>query len=257
MFSLKKTLKYLLLASAGIFFFATCQSHYQLTESKGDYTGINQRSGNNEQAEALIRPYRDSIEHIMNEIIGVSDDELFTARPQGNLGNFVCDLLTEEIPGKKEYDFLNHETYFSLLNTRGLRAPLNKGDILLREIFEIMPFENEIVLVKMPANSISSVGNILVEKGGHPVSSNVQLVADQGKLSFFQVNHQSPQQDFWIITSDYLANGGDDLTFFTQATEIISTGILLRDLIISHIRKLTAAHQTVNAKIDERTIFFR
>jgi hypothetical protein len=41
---------------------------------------------------------------------------------------------------------------------------------------------------------------------------------------------------FLVITSDYLLNGGDNMTFFRQAVEKTPTGMLIRDVLIEEAR---------------------
>jgi 2',3'-cyclic-nucleotide 2'-phosphodiesterase (5'-nucleotidase family) len=37
----------------------------------------------------------------------------------------------------------------ALINIGGIRTTIGKGDILLKSVFEVMPFENEVIIVKM------------------------------------------------------------------------------------------------------------
>jgi 2',3'-cyclic-nucleotide 2'-phosphodiesterase (5'-nucleotidase family) len=37
----------------------------------------------------------------------------------------------------------------ALINIGGIRTTIGKGDILLKNVFEVMPFENEVIIVKM------------------------------------------------------------------------------------------------------------
>ncbi|MCE2683049.1 MAG: hypothetical protein LW704_08855 [Cryomorphaceae bacterium] len=43
---------------------------------------------------------------------------------------------------------------------------------------------------------------------------------------------------FWVITSDYLMNGGDKATFFNKRTEVNRTGRLVRDALMSEIERV-------------------
>ena len=53
-----------------------------------------------------------------------------------------------------------------------------------------------------------------------------------------------------ILTSDYLANGGDNMFFFKKKTQK-KLNIKLRDVIIKYCK----SKQIINSKIDERLIF--
>lgn len=235
----------------------SCRYNYLVIEKKDDSAAVDTTIVKHPQSEKFIQPYRDSMQKFMSVVIGESESTLTTAAPQGTLGNFVCDLVLEDIPQMSDYRFLQSEIHFVLFNTRGFRAPIPKGEITVSTIYQVMPFENEIVLVHMPASSSNQVLQTLVEKGGHPVSKNINLVADQKKGELLLVNNKRINDDYWIITTDYLATGGDDLHFFQSALEIIPTNIKLRDAILQHIKRLQQLDRKINAIIDERTLFFR
>jgi 2',3'-cyclic-nucleotide 2'-phosphodiesterase (5'-nucleotidase family) len=238
--------------------FCSCRTDYYPTETTSSFTVLTDSLQLKDQvANDLIRPYKDSVDKIMNEVIGVSGHEMITAKPQGTLGNFVADLLYYDLPLNPKYNHLNYSSFFVLLNTRGLRARLPKGDITRGKIFEIMPFENQVVIAKMPAESFYEVGEFIAGAGGHPVSRNVYLLANEGQVEQFTINFKKPASDFYIVTSDYLASGGDNMHFFKKAKEIIPTGLLIRDLILSHIEKLTSKKHIIQSVTDDRILLFR
>ncbi|HCA82983.1 MAG TPA: hypothetical protein DEP18_04285 [Flavobacteriales bacterium] len=247
---MKKSLLYLLLFIA----FVSC-SQWTPAVSKSGYTPV--KEGKHAKSESIIAPYRDSLSRTMKEVIGYCSNALITKKPQGSLGNFVCDLLLEDIPAIASYQFLKEHNYFSLLNTRGFRAPLPEGEVTVERIFSIMPFENEVVLVRMPIKELPTIGSSLVEKGGHPLSKNTSLVSFSGEFAGLHISDLKPAANMWIITTDYLAEGGDNMEFFAKAEEVISTHLKLRDVIIAHIRKLTSQGKSIQAETDDRILFFR
>jgi 2',3'-cyclic-nucleotide 2'-phosphodiesterase (5'-nucleotidase family) len=48
-------------------------------------------------------------------------------------------------------------------NIGGIRAVIGAGDILVKNVFEVMPFENEIVLVKMKGSDLDGLFNYYAE----------------------------------------------------------------------------------------------
>jgi hypothetical protein len=57
----------------------------------------------------------------------------------------------------------------------------------------------------------------------------------------------------YVVTSDYLAEGGDKMDFFRNPTQRIRTGIKIRDAIISDFRTKGLAGQTLSSGLDGRT----
>jgi len=178
--------------------------------------------GKNEKIEALVAPYRTSLEKEMNAPIGFANCDMHKARPEGTLGNFVADLVQAFA---KDYlkDSSSYPIY-TLLNHGGLRAPINQGPVLLRNVYELMPFDNEIVFLLLEKEKFIEILKYLETSGGEP-------------LAGFTKESLAPTNEFWVATSDYLATGGDKMTFFKDPKMMVSTHRLLRDEIESHIRK--------------------
>ena len=178
--------------------------------------------GENKTTEAIISPFRVALEEEMNAPIGNATCEMHKARPEGTLGNFVADLI--QVYAK---DYLKDSSFYpiyTLLNHGGLRAPINQGPVLLRNVYELMPFDNEIVFLLLEKEKFIEIFTYLDESGGEP-------------LAGFTKESSAPTSDFWVATSDYLATGGDKMTFFKDPKMMVSTHRLLRDEIESHIRK--------------------
>ena len=91
-----------------------------------------------------------------------------------------------------------------------------------------MPFDNQVVWMRMPIASLTKIEAYLNQSGGEPIS-NAQLI--QGKLVLNGI--QENTSHFWVITSDYLANGGDRMDFFLDAIDRQQKPQLLRDIFMS------------------------
>lgn len=189
---------------------------------------VTDKYGSDQQLESLIEPYRDSMEQEMNVVIAQADTNFIPERPCGNLNNWVADaILQSQIRNAR----LEAPT-FCLLNTGGIRATLNKGAISIGDIFKIAPFDNEIVWVKMPVESLDDIAAYLTKSGGEPIAGA------RMKNGHFEVDGLSEStKHVWIITSDYLFNGGDKMTFFQQQLNVSFTGVLMRDALIDEAKR--------------------
>ena len=176
------------------------------------------------QMDELVVPYTDSVEIEMNEILAeLGKDLIANRKPSGNLSNWVADAIfvnqTKHVRLK--------EPAFCLLNHGGIRATLNKGQVTRGDMFKVMPFDNEIVWVRMPIEYFPEIAVFLRERGGDPISS---AVIDKNGLQVNGVLERTTH--VWIITSDYLLNGGDNMNFFKKGSELNRTGKLMRDALI-------------------------
>jgi hypothetical protein len=181
----------------------------------------------------LVEPYQQQLSAQMNQVIGYAGCDMVKARPEGRLGNFLADAGLEF--GKNLFrDSLDIEL-ISLFNHGGLRAPLSTGDILLRHMYELMPFDNQFVVIKLPAKRKTELFNYLRKSGGEP-------------LSGFTYADSLVSGDFWVVTSDYLADGGDNMTFFREPIMRVDTGVLLRAYLIERVRETDTLCTSLNQR---------
>ena len=198
-----------------------------------------------------IRPYKLSHDANMQSVIGQSEKALIKADLESTLGNFFCDAVMIET---KKY--LGNDSLLlnaAVFNKGGLRNSLPQGNITIGNIFELMPFDNEVVLLKLSGSQIKDMVEKISEKGGIPVSG-IRLVIKDSKPLQVTINEQSLDisKHYWVVTSDYLANGGDNYSFFKNAIERKTTGILLRDMIITHCKTLTKKGVLIKSQLDGR-----
>ena len=193
---------------------------------------------------AIITPYQNGIESQMNEVLCVSEMEMNKGKPESLLGNFVTDLC------------LNYaDAHVCVMNTGGLRSTLQKGNITRGDIYTLMPFENELVVLELDIESFKGLVDYITKRGGEPFSGMTLKASSKG----YDIEEVSRMEDFFdfnkgdkirVLTSDYLANGGDKMWFFKDK-EQIKVGIKLRDAIIDHCSK----SDTISSKLDNRLIF--
>jgi 2',3'-cyclic-nucleotide 2'-phosphodiesterase (5'-nucleotidase family) len=215
--------KYLIFFLIGASLLA-CSSHLNISGSK---VPIYLDSNEKQEVSLFIAPYKDSMDRAMNLVLAESSISMEVGRPSSLLGNWASDAL-----------FVNQtrtvklsEPIFCLLNTGGLRSSIGKGPVTLGDIFRIMPFENNVVWLRLPISSLEKIQNYLQQSGGEPIANATMF---QGKLL---VNGVLENTKFvWVITSDYLANGGDRMDFFQDAVERIDKKTLLRDVFIEEAK---------------------
>ena len=193
---------------------------------------------------AIITPYQNAIETEMNEVLCISSVEMKKGKPESLLGNFVTDLC------------LNYaDAHVCVMNSGGLRSSLPKGNITRSDIYTLMPFENELVVLELDSESFKGLVDYITKRGGEPFSGMTLKASSKG----YDIEEVSRMEDYFdfnkgnkirVLTSDYLANGGDKMWFFKDK-EQNKVGIKLRDAIIDHCSK----SDTISSKLDNRLIF--
>lgn len=208
----------------------------------------------------IYNPYKMKLDSSMNEVLNTSLIEMSTGSPEGRLGNFVADLSLK-IGNEMYKETTGKVADFCLLNNGGLRTFLPKGNITRRKIYELMPFENQLVVVTLSAKKANNLFKYIAEKTvnggtrkqGVPLSGNVKITLNEKFPKDIYING-SPfvGKEYKVITSDYLANGGDYMSFFLNPIKYEKVGIKLRDAIMKHVIDEKKAGNSLNAELDKR-----
>jgi 2',3'-cyclic-nucleotide 2'-phosphodiesterase (5'-nucleotidase family) len=177
--------------------------------------------------DSIVQPYKKDLEKEMLEVIAHADHDFTKGRPNGTLNNWATDaLLDNQLRTSK-----GQRQVMSLLNVGGLRNPISKGDVTVGDIFKLMPFDNNVVWVEMPIEVLPEIEAYLRKRGGEPVG---MVKIEKGKIRF--LDPISNSKTFWIITSDYLMNGGDNMSFFEKKVSFENDGVLLRDVFLEEVK---------------------
>ena len=151
---------------------------------------------------------------------------------------------------------------FCLLNFGGLRTSLPKGEITRGKIFELMPFENELVVVTIDSISFKYLTHYIFEVGGQPISKGITMVDYIDMMRHVKeyqilINEKKyrEKKEFKILTSDYLAKGGDNMSFFNNPIKYEKVGIKLRDAIIQYCKEQHQQDKQLKGVIDNRIVF--
>ena len=185
----------------------------------------------------LIAPYKEKLDDRMNQKISHTMVELNRMGDNSNLGALLSDYLLE---GANDWAVKNKmpKVDAAILNIGGIRNNISEGDILVRNIFEVMPFENEMVIVKMKGEDIQGIFDYYEKYQKNNPVAQLNIIVKDGKLIEGLINGERPQigKTDYIATSDYLAMGGDSMYFFEKG-ETIKTDVILRNLFLEYFRK--------------------
>jgi 2',3'-cyclic-nucleotide 2'-phosphodiesterase (5'-nucleotidase family) len=219
----------------GTLLLLACSPSYTLQSHEDKVVAI--QASADSTALAIIAPYQNAIEEEMNEVLSFTKTELNKNGAESTLGNFVTDLC------------LNYaDAHMCVMNNGGLRTTINKGNITRGKLYELMPFENELVVLKLNKEDYLGLLNYICKRGGEPFSGiSITMKEDGEIINYSQPVDFSKGEKVKVLTSDYLANGGDKMSFF-QDKEQIKVGLKLRDAIIDYCNKT----DTINVQLDGR-----
>ncbi|MDD3877808.1 MAG: 5'-nucleotidase [Bacteroidales bacterium] len=206
---------------------------------------------------AIIEPYKEQLQFEMNDVIGYSEAEYFKSIPEGHLNNLIADIILEET---RQY-FLESDTNIRLdiclLNMGGIRSTLQSGNITRSNIYEIMPFNNAITVLTLDFDKMNQLFHQIALDGGMPISGAKLGIRNNEAVNILinGIPFENTNSTYNVVTSDYLANGGDHLVFFENPISTLETTYYVRDAIINYILKITEAGEKIYVELDNRIYF--
>lgn len=147
------------------------------------------------------------------------------------LGNLLADVLREATPGAD----------VAVLNGGGIRADLPRGAITYGAVYEAMPFDNRVAVVRMRGQGLRAlVGANLSESAGivslGGVRARARCAAGALEVTLTREDGRVIADDtpLTVATSDFLVSGGDGM--FQRRIERDLTGDappMLRDVLVA------------------------
>lgn len=197
----------------------------------------------------MIAPYRSIMESEMNQVIGYLENTMIKERPECTLGNWLADMIHEEA---EVITGLNID--FAVQNYGGIRVTsVADGPITVGEIYEIMPFDNLMTIIKASGEELMVFINHMAKSGGWPISAGLNYdIRDDSAVNITISGVPLNNQDRYVfVVPDYIANGGSG-SFFLREYEQIPTASLIRDAFITHILKDTQSGINQHAEVTGR-----
>jgi 2',3'-cyclic-nucleotide 2'-phosphodiesterase (5'-nucleotidase family) len=205
-------------------------------------------SSANSPMTALVDSFKTLMDVKIHEEIGFADVDLVKGKPQSLLGNFAADAMFDF--GNKKWGKID----FAISNIGGIRGTLNKGKITVGELYEIFPFENEIVMLELKGKFVKKLFDAIAVKSGEALSKNIECVINGKNVESLKIGGKRVEDraTYRIVTINYLAEGNDGMTALADADSTLGSGVLIRDMLIAHIKNLTADGKNIESKLDNR-----
>ncbi len=207
------------------------------------------RMGEETSLPSLIAPYRDSVDAEMNEVLAISTAPLVKEKPEGTMGNWVADATLHQAEL-----LLNEQVDFSICNYSGMRVDrVAEGEITRRYMFEIMPFDNFLVLIELDGTTTKKLFDHMAASGGWPISNTVSYTIDNGKALDIQIKGKSldPGGSYSVVMSDYVANGGSGCDFL-KGLPHEALNVYYRDAMIKEAQMISEKGQKMTPRVEGR-----
>jgi 2',3'-cyclic-nucleotide 2'-phosphodiesterase (5'-nucleotidase family) len=217
---------------------------------------------NDEAVDQMLKAYAPKV-RALNQTIGKLKGDLKKGGVgAGSLGNFVSDGIRAQANVK-----LGKPILLAVTNGGGLRKnTIPEGDLALRDIFELLPFENALVAFDLTGAQVSDLLRVVVghrdaQSGAritYRINSNKQSELESARLLIDGVEKEiDPAATYTVISIDYLLNvtGGDYAAVLKRATNTRPLGLTIRDAITDYVKAEAAAGREIKSTLDGRFVF--
>jgi len=191
---------------------------------------------------SALTPFAAQVESMLSEVVGVAGSPLNNEngrKQETALGDLIADAMLWQTR------HLNVD--FAIQNGGGIRADLPEGPITRRRIYDILPFDNTVVVLKMKGSQVlqlfDHIASVPSGRGAFPqVSEGVQFTINYHNQRCENVTiggkPVDPEKVYSIATNSYLAGGGDGYTIFLRALDQYDTSIFQRDALSEYLKTM-------------------
>ena len=195
-----------------------------------------------------LAPIKEDLEKQLGAPIGYAPEALTVNRPECTMLNWACDALLaiaqKHCPNPVD---------MAVVNIGSMRCEWAAGEITFRNVFELMPFDNELVVLTLTGEEIHRLCEIVATNNGEGMAG-LRLKARNGKVLQVEINGKSLEKDktYTVATSDYLSQGNDGMLPLKNHIQCWNSEEKIRDLYIEYIKQVKVVQAKVDGRMDIR-----
>lgn len=191
-----------------------------------------------------LAPCKAAVEQEMNVELGYAPEDMWVAAPECPMLNWATDVLLaaakQVYPGQVDV---------AIANMGGMRRSWSAGPITKGMVFELMPFDNQLVVLTLTGTDMIALCESFARYGAQGVAGmRVKIVDNQ--LADVRIGGKpvNPNATYTVATSDYLSGGADHMDALKNYSEMWKSDLLIRDI---YLQAVTDQH-LVGADVDGR-----
>ena len=198
-----------------------------------------------EAMNVLITPYRNIKNESMNVVIGEATETMEVAKPESPLTRLIADILLTEA---RKYI---PDTDFAVTNIGGIRRTLFQGNITIGDVFEILPFDNSLLVLEYKGTDILALADAIAAKGGESISG-ITFDIINNKAENIKINGLpiDTARTYKVISTDYLSWGNDQLSPLANYINSTPLNMMMRDAMFDYVTCATINNKKISAPTD-------
>ena len=196
----------------------------------------------------VINKWKEKLKVITEEQVTTIPEPLTRSYSEESvMGDMVADAMLNAHP---EFDF-------AVTNSGGLRQDIDTGSVTVGELISAFPFPNTIVQLEMKGSDMRAIfeHGAGLTNGILQVSKGVEVVYDESKPignRIVKCNIKGAPLDdnktYKVLTSNFLADGGDSFLVFKKTLFYKNTGIEMLQAMIKYLKQF----ETYQPKLEGR-----
>ncbi|MFN2516523.1 MAG: 5'-nucleotidase C-terminal domain-containing protein [Pyrinomonadaceae bacterium] len=216
---------------------------------------------NDKRVDKMLKLYSPKVRALDTVIGKLKGDLRKGGTGAGSVGSFVTDGIRAQASQK-----LGKPILLAVTNSGGLRKnAIAEGDLRLRDIFELLPFENALVAFDLTGAQVLDLLRIVVTRRDAQSGARIKYRITSDKRAELETARLliggaektiDPAAVYTVISIDYLLKvTGGDYSVLREAKNIRPLGLTIRDAITDYVKAETAAGRAIKSTLDGRFVF--
>ena len=233
-----------------ILLFTACHRPLRVSKTTGEVLLVDSTYKHVQDTQYLqsLAPIKEDLEKQLGAPIGYAPEALRVYQPECPLLNWASDALLAIARQK-----CPEPVDVAVVNIGGMRCEWAAGDITFRNVFELMPFDNMLVVLTLKGSDLQQLCEIFAYSGGQGVAGmRIKAIGDrvmqQEALVTINGKPLEMEKTYTVATSDYLSQGNDGMLPLKNHIKYWNSEEKIRDLYIEYIKQV----KVVQAKVDGR-----
>ncbi|MFH1809118.1 MAG: 5'-nucleotidase C-terminal domain-containing protein [Pseudomonadota bacterium] len=198
-----------------------------------------------EAALAIVQHARDSASSAGAEVLASTAQGLSRGDPDQRLGHLVVDAWLEALP----------QAQVAITNAGGLRQDIDVGDISMRTLVGVLPFDNYLLLVELTGAQLKKIlAHPQTIAGGVRFRYRCNGDGTRQVIEVRDLNNKLLDDDkpYRVVVNEFIYRGGDRYRIREFDPHPEETALHWREPVARHLRQLTRDGKTADLPIDGR-----
>ncbi|MFK7992732.1 MAG: bifunctional UDP-sugar hydrolase/5'-nucleotidase [Granulosicoccus sp.] len=222
----------------------------EITQATGDPVQVNADIGEDEGTLSRVAELALPLDEIRNEVVAETADVIEGNRDvcrvqECAMGNLVAEALLDRVR--------NQGVSIAIMNSGGLRASIDAGEVTMGEVLTVLPFQNTLSTFEVTGADViaaleNGVSQVEEVKGRFPQVAGLKFTwdsskpANEGRIIDVLVMKGDgwtpidPEANYGVVSNNYVRGGGDGYSMFAEnASKVYDYGPNVESVVADYL----------------------